>query len=97
MILEAAQRLEALDFTGNSLSRWPEEYFSSENFDRLEYINVNFNLDIIMPEVCVRTAFCFKKTYLESRSGNDVVAISDDQDDLISRSQDSLVYPHVNI
>jgi hypothetical protein len=58
-------------------------------------VNVNFNFIDDMPEICMRTAFCFKKQVLESTDANKKLALGDDQEELISRSTDTFAYPHV--
>jgi len=56
---------------------------------------VNFNPLIVIPEVCRRTAICFKKTVLRSKDANLLSAIGDEEDDLISRSKETFEYPTV--
>jgi len=39
------------------------EYFDKKRWKKLEFINANFNQEIIVPEFCIRYAFCFKSNY----------------------------------
>jgi hypothetical protein len=76
LILDAAERLEGLELSDNNLSRFPKEYFSEDRFHKLEFVNVNFNSEIVMPEECIRQAFCFKKTLIYKQQGNDLPKVS---------------------
>jgi hypothetical protein len=42
---------------------YPIEYFAKDKFKKLEYINANFNEEVVVPEFCIRYAFCFKSKY----------------------------------
>jgi Leucine-rich repeat (LRR) protein len=96
-IFLAAQKIEGIDLNNNQFQRWPEEYFATDSFRHLEFINVNFNPLIVIPEVCRRTAICFKKTVLESKDANLIPAVEDSMDDLIMRSIDTFSYANVQL
>lgn len=60
-IFEAAQEIKGLEFSDNLFSgSYPIEYFAKDRFKKLEYINANFNAEVVVPEFCIRYAFCFK-------------------------------------
>lgn len=94
-IFTEAQRLEGLEFSENNLSVFPWAYFDPNSFPLLEYINVNFNPEIVVPEQCFRYAFCFKKTLIQNDQGNDWHKVPDDTRDLIRRSTDTMEYPYL--
>ena len=52
---------------------FPVDYFAEDNFQKLRYLNLNFNSDgtnkLEVPDICIRYAFCFKKQYLASLDG----------------------------
>jgi len=63
-IFEAAQDLKGVDFSDNMFSgAYPMEYFDKTRWKKLEFINANFNQEIIVPEFCIRYAFCFKSKF----------------------------------
>ena len=63
-IFEAAQDLKGVDFSDNMFSgAYPREYFDKTRWKKLEFINANFNQEIIVPEFCIRYAFCFKSKF----------------------------------
>ena len=63
VIFTGAQKLQGLEMSHNEFKRFPEEYFSTESFHRLEFINVNFNdkENMRIPEVCRRYTYCYKR------------------------------------
>ena len=93
LILEAAQKLEGLELSGNELTTFPWEYFDVEKFQRLEFVNVNFqNSNIVIPEACIRFAYCFKRNLLVHKDGNEYLTVDPELRDLIERSADELIH-----
>jgi hypothetical protein len=60
----------------------------------LEFVNVNFNPAVPVPDACIRTAFCFKKTLMYSNTGNSMVEIDADLETVIQESPNKRVMPH---
>jgi len=55
---------------------------------------VNFNPAVPVPDACIRTAFCFKKTLMYSNTGNSMVEIDADLETVIQESPNKRVMPH---
>jgi hypothetical protein len=49
-ILEEAQGLEGLELSENNFSVFPWGYFDPNRFPVLEFVNVNFNPSVSVPE-----------------------------------------------
>jgi hypothetical protein len=61
LIFEAAKDLRAVEFSANDFEGdYPMAYFEKDRFTKLEYVNANFNPGVVVPEFCIRYAFCFK-------------------------------------
>ena len=87
-ILWGAQKLEGLDLTNNNLQKFPWEYFAESKFQKLEFINVNRNPYVEMPEKCIRHMYCYKRTLTTFGDGNDLIRVDVGHTDLIERSYD---------
>ena len=59
-LFNSSVRLEGIDLSNNNLKTFPYAYFEPDTFRRLEFVNINGNPQLKMPEVCVRSYFCFK-------------------------------------
>ena len=88
-ILSGSQKLQGIDCSFNDLKVFPLEYFYEDRFQRLEFINVNFNNPSMqVPEACRRYVYCYKRTVQVSRDGNLLSKIPHEKQNLIERSYD---------
>ena len=72
-VLRGAQKLEGIDFGSNTLADdFPWAYFAEDSFQKLEFINVNFNPKVKVPESCIRFAYCYKRTLMTTGDGNQI-------------------------
>ena len=55
-----------LDLSENNLAKFPWAYFDKNSFYELEYVNVNFNPSMEIPEQCSRYAYCLKRTLIDN-------------------------------
>ena len=63
--LISLQNLRHLDIRENEFSgKFPDIYFSSTTFLQLRYVGLSHNLDLEVPNVCIRIPFCYKSDLL---------------------------------
>ena len=84
--------------SGNNLNdEFPWAYFASDSFQKLEFINVNFNPFVEVPESCIRHAYCYKRTLMNTGDGNELPRVDPNLDNLISRSYDEKEYLFISL
>ena len=86
-ILVNAQNLRGIDFSANEFEGpFPYEYFSETQFQLLEYVAVNFNKGVKVPDICARLAYCFKPTVTQGIDANQENFLETEIANLIDRS-----------
>ncbi len=64
-VLSGLQSIKYLDIRENNFTgTFPTGYFSETNFVQLRYVGLNENPYLVVPNVCVRIPFCYKRTSL---------------------------------
>ena len=97
-VLSSAQKLEGFDLSGNNLNdEFPWAYFAADSFQKLEFMNVNFNPFVAVPEGCIRHAYCYKRTLMTTGDGNDIPRVDPGLDELITRSYDEKEYLYISL
>eukprot|EP00347_Sterkiella_histriomuscorum_P002582 403367589 len=110
LILNAAENIQAIEFSDNLFSGpFPSEYFKEDKFFKLEYVNANFNPSIIVPEKCIRYAFCFKskkydsslqlilEMYLHGRDGNLMNYVDSDTVWILKNQSTNFTFPQSDL
>ena len=79
------------------LTTFPYEYFKEEAFESLEFVNMNFNNFALMkmPEACARFHYCFKRTLIVGKDGNQLNTVPNADENVIERSADKLIFANV--
>ena len=49
-IFTNSQRIQAIELSENNFNNFPWEYFDNTKFHELEFVNVNFNPNMVIPE-----------------------------------------------
>ena len=93
-----AQNLLGIDFSGNEFKgNFPYEYFQEDTFQVLEYVSVNFNNGVEVPDICVRLPYCFKRTIMMGIDANQENFLEREIISLIESSIDTFEGPVVDL
>ena len=86
-ILKYSQRLIAVDFSSNNFSGpYPSQYFAKDEYLLLEFVSANFNKLTVVPDICIRQAYCYKTTFMSSRNADDYMFLEREITDIIDTS-----------
>lgn len=97
-ILSGSQQLKAIDMANCSFGGvFPWEYFNPEQFQQLEYVAVNFNAKIEMPDICERNYYCFKDVMISGKDANKKIFLEQEVLDLIEKSTETFEEPILDL